>query len=106
MISLKDKIVNDLNIDGIASCSLEQILSAEDLKHFDRVNVFYKDFLADKKIRKRLDDVNNGVPNPLFQKWYQISVNEFLGRKLTLGDPIMDFVYIKCVYRNRQNLSE
>ncbi len=106
MISLKDKIVNDLNIDGIASCSLEQILSAEDLKHFDRVNVFYKDFLADKKIRKRLDDVNNGVPNPLFQKWYQISVNEFLGRKLTLGDPIMDlytsnaFIEIAKTYLN------
>lgn len=88
--SLKDRIIIDLNKNGITSCFLDQVISAEELKHFDRVKLFYKEFQKDPKIKQRIDGINKGIPNSEFQKWYQINAKEFLKRELTLGDPIMD----------------
>ena len=110
MESITDSIITDLNNYGIASCSIDQVLSAEELKHFDRVKLFYNEFQEDHKIKQRIDGINKGIPNREFQKWYQINAKEFLDRELTLGDPIMDlftlnaFIDIASVYLNHDKI--
>lgn len=85
-----NKIVDEINFYGISSCKIDQLLSEEELKIFERVKDFYKDYCSDSKIQSRIKDINEGIPNPDIKKWYEITIPEFLGRKLIPGDSIMD----------------
>lgn len=104
--SVLSKILEKLNNDGIAKCSLDEILSGKELAHFEKTLSFYQTYRNDEKIQKRIKNINLGRPDNKIQKWYEITANEFLGRELTLGDPIMDlytsnpFIKIASSYLN------
>ena len=88
--ALIKSIVDEINFYGISSCKIDQLLTEQELNIFARVKDFYKQYCSDAKIKSRISQINQGIPNPNIQKWYEISIPEFLGRKLIPGDPIMD----------------
>lgn len=105
-----NRIVSELNKDGFSKCHISELLSNGDLKKFKRLEDFYKKFRNHKVTKDRIKKINEGIPDPSIQKWYEIRAQEFLGKKVTLGNPDIDlyssetFIKIAQLFYNEKKI--
>ena len=85
-----DELIKDLNNSGIAKSNLKYLLNKEEYKNFERTLDFYKSYKKDPHIKNRIENIQKGLPDKNYLKWYEINAHEFLKRPMTLGDPVFD----------------
>ena len=86
MNELQNKIVKELNEEGISFTHVNELFNKETKTLFNKGVDFFKNFLSAPHIQERCQKINKGTPIRDRNKWYEITVYEYLHRALGLGD--------------------
>ena len=86
MNELQNKIVKELNEEGISFTHVNELFNKETKTLFNKGVDFFKNFLSAPHIQERCQKINKGTPIRDRNRWYEITVYEYLHRALGLGD--------------------
>ena len=86
MNELQNKILKELNEEGISFTHVSELFSKETKSLYNNSIDYFNNFLSAPHIQERCQRINEGNPIMDRSKWYEITVYEYLQRALGLGD--------------------
>jgi hypothetical protein len=86
MNTTQERILSELNEQGISKTDVSELFSEHGKKYFNQTIDYFNDFLNNPNMQERCRRISEGNPIRDMSKWYELTVLENLGRGLGLSD--------------------